>query len=194
MCQVKLIGAYAKEADFEKELNEFISKFDYSNLDIKYQMSMNEGEVLYSALIIIKDCRWLEKTQTSLTEKVLSQNTEPVLNLGIIYLFSSELITIRNNWEELKSLSKNIMQKLLGLIYIIMGGFDMIYFIHLVILIIYSAILHQYYLIIIKGFDTSSWSIILLQSIGIVFTSSILLFILLCFSVMVHIGYEFKNE
>ena len=86
------------------------------------------------------------------------------------------------------------MQKLLGLIYIIMGGFDMIYFIHLVILIIYSAILHQYYLIIIKGFDTSSWSIILLQSIGIVFTSSILLFILLCFSVMVHIGYEFKNE
>ena len=57
MCQVKLIGAYAKEADFEKELNEFISKFDYSNLDIKYQMSMNEGEVLYRALIIIKDCR-----------------------------------------------------------------------------------------------------------------------------------------
>ena len=120
MCQVKLIGAYAKEADFEKELNEFISKFDYSNLDIKYQMSMNEGEVLYSALIIIKDCRWLEKTQTNLTEKVLSQNTEPVLNLGINYLFSSELITIRSKWEELKSLSKNIMQKLLGLIYLIM--------------------------------------------------------------------------
>ena len=120
MCQVKLIGAYAKEADFEKELNEFISKFDYSNLDIKYQMSMNEGEVLYSALIIIRDCRWLEKTQTSLTEKVLSQNTEPVLNLGINYLSWLELITIRNNWEELKSLSKNIMQKLLGLIYIIM--------------------------------------------------------------------------
>ena len=120
MCQVKLIGAYAKEADFEKELNEFISKFEYSNLDIKYQMSMNEGEVLYSALIIIKDCRWVEKTQPNLTEKVLSQNTEPVLNLGIIYLFSLEIITIRNRWEELKSLSKNIMQKLLGLIYIIM--------------------------------------------------------------------------
>ncbi len=58
MCQVKLIGAYAKEDAFEKELNEVISKFDYSNLDIKYQMSMNEGEVLYSALIIIKDNKW----------------------------------------------------------------------------------------------------------------------------------------
>ena len=120
MCQVKLIGAYAKEEDFEKELNEFISKFDYSNLDIKYQMSMNEENILYSALIIIRECRWLEKTQTSLPEKVASQNTEPVLNLGINYLSCLELITIRNNWEELKSLSKNILPILLGLIYIIM--------------------------------------------------------------------------
>ena len=55
MCQVKLIGAYSEEAYFEKELNEFISKFDYSNLDIKYQMSMNEENILYSALIIIKE-------------------------------------------------------------------------------------------------------------------------------------------
>ena len=65
----------------------------------------------------------IRKTQTSLTEKVASQNTEPVLNLGINYLFSLEIITIRNNWEELKSLSKNIMQKLLGLIYLIMGRY-----------------------------------------------------------------------
>ena len=57
MCQIKLIGAYAKESDFEKELNEFISNYSYDNLDIKYQMSMNIDEVLYSALIIIKDCR-----------------------------------------------------------------------------------------------------------------------------------------
>ncbi len=57
MCQVKLIGAYAKESDFENELNEFIKQFDYENLDIKYQMAMNENEVLYSALIIVKDCR-----------------------------------------------------------------------------------------------------------------------------------------
>ena len=64
--------------------------------------------------------RWLEKTQTSLTEKVASQHTEPFLNLGINYLSCLELITIRNNWEELKSLSKNILQILLGLIYIIM--------------------------------------------------------------------------
>ena len=58
MCQIKLIGAYAKESDFEKELNEFISNYSYDNLDIKYQMSMNIDEVLYSALVIIKDCRW----------------------------------------------------------------------------------------------------------------------------------------
>ena len=57
MCQVKLIGDYAKESDFENELNEFIKQFDYENLDIKYQMAMNENEVLYSALIIVKDCR-----------------------------------------------------------------------------------------------------------------------------------------
>ena len=57
MCEVKLIGAYAKESDFENELNEFIKQFDYENLDIKYQMAMNENEVLYSALIIVKDCR-----------------------------------------------------------------------------------------------------------------------------------------
>ena len=57
MCQIKLIGAYAKESDFEKELNEFISNYSYDNLDIKYQMSMNLDEVLYSALVIIKDCR-----------------------------------------------------------------------------------------------------------------------------------------
>lgn len=57
MCQIKLIGAYAKESDFEKELNEFISNYSYDNLDIKYQMSMNIDEVLYSALVIIKDCR-----------------------------------------------------------------------------------------------------------------------------------------
>ena len=62
----------------------------------------------------------IKKTQTSLSEKVTSQNTEPVLNLGINYLSWLELITIRNNWEELKSLSKNILQILLGLIYIIM--------------------------------------------------------------------------
>ena len=67
--------------------------------------------------------RWLEKTQTSLTEKVASQHTEPFLNLGINYLSCLELITIRNNWEELKSLSKNILQILLGLIYIIMGRY-----------------------------------------------------------------------
>ena len=57
MCQIKLIGAYAKESDFEKELNEFISNYSYDNLDINYQMSMNIDEVLYSALVIIKDCR-----------------------------------------------------------------------------------------------------------------------------------------
>ena len=57
MCQVKLIGAYSNESFFERELNEFIKQFDYENLDIKYQMTMNENEVLYSALIIVKDCR-----------------------------------------------------------------------------------------------------------------------------------------
>lgn len=57
MCQVELIGAYAKESDFENELNEFIKQFDYENLDIKYQMTMNENELLYSALVIVKDCR-----------------------------------------------------------------------------------------------------------------------------------------
>lgn len=57
MCEVKLIGAYAKESDFENELNDFIKQFDYENLDIKYQMTMNENEVLYSALVIVKDCR-----------------------------------------------------------------------------------------------------------------------------------------
>ena len=57
MCQIKLIGAYAKESDFEKELNEFISNYSYDNLDIKYQMSMNVNEVLYSALIVIKDSK-----------------------------------------------------------------------------------------------------------------------------------------
>lgn len=59
MCEVKLIGAYAKESDFENELNEFIKQFDYENLDIKYQMAMSENEVLYSALVIVKDCRWI---------------------------------------------------------------------------------------------------------------------------------------
>lgn len=54
MCQVKLIGAYLSESDFEKELNEFIKQFDYENLDIKYQMTMNENEVLYSALVIVR--------------------------------------------------------------------------------------------------------------------------------------------
>lgn len=57
MCEVKLIGAYTKESDFENELNEFIKQFDYENLDIKYQMAMSENEVLYSALVIVKDCR-----------------------------------------------------------------------------------------------------------------------------------------
>lgn len=57
MCQVKLIGAYAKESDFENELNEFIKQFDYENLDIKYQMTMNENELIYSALVIVKDCK-----------------------------------------------------------------------------------------------------------------------------------------
>ena len=57
MCEVKLIGAYAKESDFENELNEFIKQFDYENLDIKYQMTMNENEVIYSALVLVKDCK-----------------------------------------------------------------------------------------------------------------------------------------
>ena len=57
MCQVKLIGAYAKESDFERELNDYIRQFDRLNIDIKYQMTMSENEVLYSALIIVKDCR-----------------------------------------------------------------------------------------------------------------------------------------
>ena len=57
MCQVKLIGAYAKESDFERELNDYIRQFDRLNIDIKYQMTMNENEVLYSALVIVKDCR-----------------------------------------------------------------------------------------------------------------------------------------
>ena len=57
MCQVKLIGAYAKESVFENELNEFIKQFDYENLDIKYQMTMNENEVIYSALVLVKDCK-----------------------------------------------------------------------------------------------------------------------------------------
>ena len=57
MCEVKLIGAYAKESDFENELNEFIKQFDYENLDIKYQMTMNEKEVIYSALVLVKDCK-----------------------------------------------------------------------------------------------------------------------------------------
>ena len=57
MCQVKLIGAYAKESDFENKLNEFIKQFDYENLDIKYQMTMNNNELLYSALVIVKDCK-----------------------------------------------------------------------------------------------------------------------------------------
>lgn len=57
MCKIKIIGAYAKESDFENELNEFIKQFEYENLDIKYQMTMNENELLYSALVVVKDCR-----------------------------------------------------------------------------------------------------------------------------------------
>lgn len=54
MCQVKLIGAYAKESDFERELNDYIRQFDRLNIDIKYQMTMSENEVLYSALVIVR--------------------------------------------------------------------------------------------------------------------------------------------
>ena len=57
MCQCRLIGAYAKEKDFTKEINEFISKFNYENLEIQYKMCLTDNEVLYSALVIVKDCR-----------------------------------------------------------------------------------------------------------------------------------------
>lgn len=56
MCQVKIIGCYTKESELEQEINNFIKTFDYDNLDIKYQMVINESELLYSALIIVKDC------------------------------------------------------------------------------------------------------------------------------------------
>jgi len=57
MVQCHLIGAYAKESDFTKELNDFIAGFNYENIEIQFRMVMNEREVLYSALVIIKDCK-----------------------------------------------------------------------------------------------------------------------------------------
>ena len=57
MVECHLIGAYASEKDFVKELNDFVAGFDYDNIEIQYRMVMNENEVLFSALVIIKDCR-----------------------------------------------------------------------------------------------------------------------------------------
>lgn len=55
--KVIVIGENAHSGRFQSEINEAIKNFDYSNVEIKYQMAMNENEVLYSALIIIKDER-----------------------------------------------------------------------------------------------------------------------------------------
>ena len=57
MVECHLIGTYARESEFIKELNDFTSEFNYENIEIQFRMVLNETEVLYSALIIIKDVR-----------------------------------------------------------------------------------------------------------------------------------------
>lgn len=57
MTECHLIGAYASETQFIKELNNLVKCFDYSNIEIQYKMVLNETEVLYSALVVIKECK-----------------------------------------------------------------------------------------------------------------------------------------
>ena len=59
MVESHLIGAYADEKIFIKELNDFLGGWDYDRIEVQYRMAMNNctNEVLFSALIIIKDVR-----------------------------------------------------------------------------------------------------------------------------------------
>ena len=57
MTQAKLIGVYANEEIFIKELNNFIKAFDYENLEIQYRTIMDKNHHYFSALVIVKDCR-----------------------------------------------------------------------------------------------------------------------------------------
>lgn len=70
----------------------------------------------------------------------------------------------------------------------------MIYVIHSIILVVYSAIIHQSWLYFVKDLATSSWSIVVLQSVGIIFVFSILLFVMFCFSLIIHLSYLHGKE
>ena len=57
MKQVVVIGASCQEQDIQDKINEELKKWSPEDTEIEFKMCMNEDEVLYSALIIIKDCR-----------------------------------------------------------------------------------------------------------------------------------------
>ena len=55
--EVIVIGAHPSESKIQNEINEVLKKYSPENVEIQFKMAMNDNEVLYSALIIIKDCR-----------------------------------------------------------------------------------------------------------------------------------------
>ena len=62
------------------------------------------------------------------------------------------------------------------------------------IYVFHTDIIHQTWLYSTNDFDTSSWSIVLLQRVGIIFIFSIILFIMFCFSLIIHLIYLHNKE
>lgn len=55
--EVVIVEATNSEEKFQSAINEAIKNFSHDNVEIQYQMVLNECELLYSALVIIKDKR-----------------------------------------------------------------------------------------------------------------------------------------